>query len=218
MSGNCTNADCAVIKSCTSTLQQYLAEMKKNGTKKLLWMIYPDAQGSSWATLKKNQDIWAQVVPPVMAACTDPKVLVVDLRPVWAGHYAQYTTDGIHCTAAGGTATAEAFWKATKENNFFDLETSIAQPYAVSNVAPSAILSKVVGNCNVAVSLSVDQPSNIMLRLTTVSGRSVLTAQRQTTVSGMQTLVFPFGGLARGIYFCEVKGEKLKSQSTLLVP
>ena len=45
MQGNCTNADCSTIKNCANTLREYLNEMKNGGTKKLLWMIYPDPQG-----------------------------------------------------------------------------------------------------------------------------------------------------------------------------
>lgn len=217
MSGNCSDVNCSKIQSCANTLKQYLEEMRKGGTKKLLWMIYPDPQGSQWATLKKNQDLWAQAVPPIINGCTDPKTLLVDLRPVWAGHYSQYTSDGIHCTAAGGTATAEAFWKAMKESNFFDI-TPTNVPYSISNVTPSHIFTQLVGNGNVAVSLSVGQPSNIIINLTTVSGRSVLTANQQTSVSGKQTVVFPLGPVSRGMYCIEVRGGGMAAQSTLLVP
>lgn len=219
MSGNCSDVNCSKIQDCANKLKQYLEEMRKGGTKKLLWMIYPDPQppmGS--ATLKKNQDLWAEVVPPIINACEDPKTLLVDLRETWAGKYSQYTSDGIHCTAAGGTATAEAFWKAMMETNFFDLEVSTVEPFAVSTVAPSTVLSRVVGNGNVAVSFSINQPTNIALRLTTVSGRSVFAAERQASVSGKQTVEFPLGMVAPGLYCSEVRVGNLTSQSTLMVP
>ncbi len=119
MNGNCSDENCSTIQNSKKTLLDYLAAMKEGGTEKLLWMIYPDPQGSNWANLKRNQDIWAQVVPEVMAGITEPEVTLVDLRDVWEGRYNQYTSDGIHCTSQGGTATAEAFWKAIKEANWF---------------------------------------------------------------------------------------------------
>ena len=206
------------IAGLSNQLKQYLEEMKKGGTKKLLWMIYPDPQGGMWATLKRNQDLWAEAVPPIINGCEDPKTLLVDLRPVWEGHYSQYTSDGIHCTAAGGTATAEAFWKAMIENNFFDLETPVVEPLAIAAVTPSQVLSRVVGNGNVAVSFSVGQPTNIALRLTTVSGRSVFTAKRQASVAGKQTVEFPLGMVAPGLYCSEVRVGNMTTQSTLMVP
>lgn len=219
MSGNCSDVNCSKIQDCANKLKDYLEEMRKGGTKKLLWMIYPDPQppmGS--ATLKTNQDLWAEVVPPILNACEDPKPLIVDLRETWAGHYSQYTQDGIHCTQAGGTATAEAFWEAMIENNFFDLETPVTEPLTIATVAPSAVLSRVVGNGIVAVSFSAGQPTNVALRLTTVSGRSVFTARRQASVSGMQTVEFPVGMVAPGLYCSEVRVGNLTSQSTLMVP
>jgi poly(3-hydroxybutyrate) depolymerase len=94
--------------------------MAAGGTKKFLYMRYPGPQGSNWATLKANLDVLMPEVEKICEASTDPKCLWVDLRPVWEGHYSQYTSDGIHCTSSGGTATAEALWKAIKESNFFD--------------------------------------------------------------------------------------------------
>ncbi|MBN1575481.1 MAG: hypothetical protein JW913_02960 [Chitinispirillaceae bacterium] len=205
------------VQSLGNTLKQYLEEMKKGGTKKLLWMTYPDPQGGQWATLKKNQDLWAEAVPPIINGCTDPKTLLVDLRPVWAGHYSQYTSDGIHCTNAGGTATAEAFWKAMKDSNFFDLPV-FAQPLAIARTASSMLIGQFVGNGRVSVSLSLRQPSNVTLQITTISGRSVFTAERQLSIPGLQTVEFPLGAIAQGMYCCEVRAGQLTNQSTVLVP
>jgi hypothetical protein len=186
------------ISGLSNTLKQYLDEMKKGGTKKLLWMIYPDPQGSNWATLKKNQDLWAVEVPKVMATITEPKVLLVDLRPVWAGHYTAYTTDGIHCTSAGGTATAEAFWKAMKENNFFDLTP--VEPYTIAKTAaPSAFLGQVVANNCLFLSLSLAQPTAVTMRIMTVSGRTIASAAKQEQFPGYQTIKFPLGAIVPGV-------------------
>jgi hypothetical protein len=99
-----------------------------------------------------------------MDTCTAPKALWVDLRTTWAGHYNEYTSDGIHCTDAGGAATAKTFWDAMKANNwaFFDDQVSIQQEKFGANPAVKlAIQSQVARNGNVAVSLSIDHPSNI---------------------------------------------------------
>ncbi len=219
-SGTCGSnptAECSLIKNCKNTLMQYLDEMKKGGTKKLLWMIYPDPQGNNWATLKRNQDVWAEVVSEVMANVTDPEVLLVDLRPVWAGHYSQYTQDGIHCLPAGGTATAEAFWEAMKENNFFDLPV-FAEPLTIARTSPSGLLGKFVGNGRISLSILLNQPSRVTLNLTTVSGRTVLTSERRLSVSGLQTVEFPLGGIASGTYCCSVEAGRLTGRTMVVVP
>lgn len=204
------------MESLGNSLKQYLEEMKKGGTKKLLWMIYPDPQGSSWATLKKNQDSWAKTVPPIINACTDPKTLLIDLRTVWAGKYSQYTNDGIHCTPAGGTATAEAFWKMMKDSNFFDLPV-YAEPLTIARETSSAFLGKMVGNGFVTVSLSLDAPAPVMMQLTNVAGRAVFMSRQQIASSGRQQAVFPIGSLAPGMYCCELKAGTLTNSSTLIV-
>ena len=213
---------CTIIKNCKATLQTYLDEMKKNGTKKLLWMIYPDPVASKgWATLKANQDVWAQVVPPVINACTDPKTLLVDLRPVWAGHYDQYTQDGIHCTTQGGTATAEAFWKAMKENYFFDTGNVVStkQPANSAATAPAVFRGQHVSNNSLLLSLSLDQPAtDIAMRITTISGRTILTAAKQAHGTGLKTVEFPLGSMAHGVYCLIVRAGQLTKQSALLVP
>jgi hypothetical protein len=224
MSNTCTTGDtnCAVVQSLKKTMKDYIAEMAKSGVKSFLWMGYPDPQGNYGGALKTGQDIWAIVAKRVMDTTTAPKALWVDLRTTWAGHYSQYTSDGIHCTDAGGTATAQAFWNAMKANDyaFFDTTAALSTQHEKLGANPAvqlAIQSLVARNGNVAVSLSIEQPSNIALQLTTVSGRSVFMAKKQTSLSGLQTVVFPSGALARGIYYCEVKVGKLSSQSTLLV-
>lgn len=215
MNGNCSDENCAVIKSCKNTLIQYLDAMKAGGTKKLLWMIYPDPQGSQWATLKTNQDIWAKVVPAVMATITEPKVTLIDLRPVWAGKYSQYTTDGIHCTSAGGTATAEAMWKVIKDTKFFELG---ATPTIALPAASGPFLGRILSGNDLLLSLSLSQPAtDITLNILTVSGRPVLTAASRES-AGLRTLRFPLGSMASGMYYMTVSAGPATQRSPLLVP
>lgn len=132
--GSCPSGDatCTTVANTFATVKAYFDTMATNGTKKVLWMRYPDPQGSQWATLKANQDLFNPLVKALCDTITLPKCLWVDLRPVWEGHYAQYTTDGIHATNAGGTATAEAFWKAIVDSNFFDLAPTSLASFAAS--------------------------------------------------------------------------------------
>lgn len=215
MNGNCTDANCTVIKNCKATLLQYLEAMKTSGTKKLLWMIYPDPQKNYSGTLKTNQDIWAKVVPEVMATITTPKVLLVDLRPVWQGHYDQYTSDGIHATNAGGTATAEAFWKAMKEDNFFGL-TSV-ESFTMVKASSAALFSQTVSGDRLLLSLFLAQPAAITMRITTVSGRTVVLAEKQEQGPGLRTVQFPLGAIAPGVYSLNVQTGQFSERTSLLV-
>jgi hypothetical protein len=218
MNGNCSNAECATIKNCTNTLLQYIDEMKKGGTKRLMWMVYPDPQGGNWTNLKKNQDIWAQVVPPIINGLEDPKGFIVDLRPVWQGHYDQYTTDGIHCTNAGGTASAEAFWKAMKADNwaFFDTgKVSVTENIIKNN--QFAIKSMVRANGTMVVTLCLDKPSEVTVKLITISGRTVFTA-KGTSITGEQIMEFNAGNICRGVYCCVVGAGANMCKSTVIVP
>jgi hypothetical protein len=222
MSGNCSDASCSKIQSCKQTLMQYVEAMRDGGTKKLLWMIYPDPKppmGS--ATLQKNQDIWAEVIPEALADVKEPKVYIVDLRETWEGHYNEYTSDGIHQTSAGGTATAEAFWEVMKANNyeFFDTSsTSTTVPKGITTTTSSLIVNQVVANGNASVSLSIDRTSNVSFQLISATGRSIFSTERQVTGNGQQTVVFPLGSIAPGIYCCNVKAGQTATRATILIP
>jgi hypothetical protein len=126
--GACTPATtaCPKVQSTIATVRAYFDSMRTGGTEKVLWMRYPDPQGTNFANLKVNQDLYNPLVKEICDTVTQPKCVWIDLRPVWEGKYAQYTTDGIHATNAGGTATAEAFWKVIKDSSFFGGVTSVA--------------------------------------------------------------------------------------------
>ncbi len=221
MSNNCTAGDvnCAIIQQLKRTMEEYIDEMRKSGVKAFIWMCYPDPQGNQWANLKKGQDIWASVAKQVMDATTDPKPLWVDLRTTWAGHYSEYTNDGIHCTNAGGAATAKAFWDAMKADNwaFFNTATTpVKMPATI--VESSPVLKHVIRNGKMEITLSIEKQSDVRLQLLTVSGRSVFTGQRQVAVSGVHTIGFPIGAITPGMYVYRANVGKLAAQSTVLVP
>jgi hypothetical protein len=103
-----TNPDYNGLLTSATSLFQSMAD---HNVESVVYMFYADPQGSSWATMKNNVDT---LRPQMQALCegrTAPKCYFLDLRPVWAGHYSQYTTDGLHPTTAGSAATAAALWQ-----------------------------------------------------------------------------------------------------------
>lgn len=230
MNANCQPGDknCGAIQDCKRELELYIDEMKKAGVKAFLWMGYPEVP--SMQNLTINQAIWTEVTKELIAQQTEPKAIYVDLLPVFEGHYEEYFSEGgffggkdyLHPNLAGSKAVAKAFWDALKADDyaFFDTTGTVSiskQTINNNRVVSGHILGQVMKNGNLSVSLSVDQPSDIKLRLTTASGRSVFTAQRHAAVSGKQDVVFQTGRLARGVYCCEIRTGKQISQSTLLV-
>ena len=223
--GSCQPGDknCSLIQSVKKEFLLYLEEIKKSNVKAFVWMGYPEAPGNQ--NLTTNQAIWTEVTKEIIAQVTEPKAIYVDLLPVFKGRYNEYFSNGayLHPNLNGSKAVAKAFWDALKADNYAFFDTT-GDEVALSNQAitntqgvSGHLLSQVMKNGNLSVSLSVDQPSDIKLRLTTASGRSVFTAQRHAAVSGKQDVVFQTGGLARGVYCCEIRTGKQVSQSTLLV-
>ena len=89
--------------------------MAQKGTEKVVYFFYPDPIGSTFSNLKSCLDT---LRPQMKAKCdglTAPKCYWLDLRTAWAGHN-EYTNDGIHPTAAGSKATAEAIWPVAVAN------------------------------------------------------------------------------------------------------
>ncbi len=223
--GSCQPGDknCSLIQSVKKEFLLYLEEIKKSNVKAFVWMGYPEAPGNQ--NLTNNQAIWTEVTKEIIAQVTEPKAIYVDLLPVYEGHYNEYFNagDGLHPNLAGSKAAAKAFWDAMKADNYAFFDTlgpvSVFKPAINNNQVLSAhILSQVLKNGNLSVSLSVYQPSNIVLNLTTISGRNILKAEQFARSHGQQTLMFPIGSVAPGIYNCQVKAGQSAAQSTLLVP
>ncbi|MEO7427639.1 MAG: SGNH/GDSL hydrolase family protein [Fibrobacteria bacterium] len=212
----CTPADatCPSIKNALATVKLYFDEMKTSGVKKVMWMRYPDPQGNNYVNLKKNQDIYNPEVEKICKASLEPKCQWIDLRPTWEGHYAQYTTDGIHPTPAGGTATAEAFWKEIKATDFFSLATTAVGSRG-NRVGP-AFQGQFVSNRVLYVSLSSDRPVSHTLRMTSLSGRLIW--QGEARSEGSATAQFPLGEVAPGMYRLELDSGHSRSLSLVMVP
>lgn len=215
--GACTPADatCPSIKSALATVKLYFDEMKKSGVKKVMWMRYPDPQGTNFANLKKNQDIYNPEVEKICKASVEPKCQWIDMRPAWEGHYAQYTSDGIHPTAAGGTATAVAFWKAIKDSNFFDLTGSTK--LALKQTAPSGLHGGFVSDHALHLPMDFDHPTAVTVKMTSLTGKAVLIATERKA-AGRTSLHFPLGAVAPGIYRLHVQTGSTGNQYLIRVP
>lgn len=227
MSFSCTEGDlnCAMIKNLQGQLVTYIKEMKNAGVEAFVWMCYPDPQpqmNSMWASLLKGQNTWAVAAKQIIDTTTEPRALWVDLRESWAGHYNEYTQDGIHATNAGGTASAVQFWEAMKADDyaFFNgPSVKATAPSSANNtsLSPAVNIGRTAVNGMVTLSFSTDISSDISMELTTVSGRSVLNTTQRVN-SGHQNVSLPIGSIAPGVYCCKVKSGKVTAQSTLLVP
>lgn len=167
--GSCPSpatSDCSVIQNTVATVKTYFDSMTTGGTEKVLWMRYPDPQGTQWATLKTNQDLFNPLVKAICDTIQKPKCIWIDLRPVWEGHYADFTSDGIHPTTAGGTATAEAFWKVIKDSSFFAEAASIG-----SSPAARASTIGISGGSSLRVQVSEAGPHAVSVQ--DVTGRLI---------------------------------------------
>lgn len=213
--GATATADCAAIKSALNTVKQYFDEMKADGTKRVIWMRYPDPYGSNWATLKTNQDVYNPEVEKICKASEVPKCYWIDMRTTWAGHYDQYTSDGIHPTTAGGTATAEAFWKFAKDNDFFDLGATGLD--AGSGKAAGAFRGQRILNGSLELSLALDRPSSVSVRLTSLTGRTVLNGTTKAE-TGLRTLFFPLASIPTGIYRLDAQAGPVRRSFAVLAP
>lgn len=212
--GATATPDCAAIKNALNTVKQYFEAMKAGGTKKVIWMRYPDPYGSKWATLKTNQDVYNPEVEKICKASIEPKCQWIDMRTTWQGHYDQYTQDGIHPTTAGGTATAEAFWKFAKDNQFFDLAaTAVGTPRDPA----TAFRGQRIADGALELSLSLDSPAPVSVRLSDLSGRNVMNGTTQAG-KGPSMARFAVSALRAGIYRLDAQAGSARYRSTVLVP
>jgi lysophospholipase L1-like esterase len=214
--------DCAAIKNAINGVQPLLNKMAAGGTKKVLWMRYAEPGGSQGSVIKAKLDVLMPEVEKICRKSTNPKVMWYDLRPVWGnnGSNGSYSTDGLHPTAAGAQATADAFWKAIKDSNFFDtgsITTSAKQPLKIVKSAPLTLLGQAVSSNSVFLSLFLGQPGTVAMRITTVLGRTVVLAEKREQAPGFRTVQFPLGAIAPGIYYLDVQTGQHSKSSKLLI-
>ena len=102
----------AALQAATKLFENMAAK----GTLKVEYMFYPDPLGGfASGGLKTCLDTLRPKMKALCEGLTAPKCYFFDLRPVWNGH-SEYTSDGIHPTAAGDKATADAVWADMVKN------------------------------------------------------------------------------------------------------
>lgn len=90
--------------------------MATDGVQKVQYFFYPDPLGSfASGSLKTCLDALRPKMKALCEGLTSPKCYWLDLRTVWNGH-SEYTSDGIHPTAAGDKATGAAIWAEMVKN------------------------------------------------------------------------------------------------------
>jgi len=104
-------SSCSTITAALDSAKTLMKTIASDGTvQHIVYLWYPEAQGNAKLLDQENY-----VRPLLQMTCEQSTVpcLWVDLRPAFAGHYAEYIMgDGIHPTAAGSQASADALWAA----------------------------------------------------------------------------------------------------------
>ncbi|MBN1607219.1 MAG: SGNH/GDSL hydrolase family protein [Polyangiaceae bacterium] len=110
--------DCLINNNGDAALgaaESLFKTMADNNTEKVVYFFYPDPVGANFANLKTCLDSLRPKMKAICDGLTAPKCYWLDLRDSWNGH-SEYTSDGIHPTAAGSKATADAIWKVAVDN------------------------------------------------------------------------------------------------------
>jgi hypothetical protein len=113
--GSCDTTDesCPAVVAAAAAAQDLLAKMAANQVQHVVYAFYPDPGD---ATVRAKVDA---LRPLIQSACETAPLPChwLDLRTVFAGHYAEYVqADQINPTDAGSRASAEAIWAVMKQN------------------------------------------------------------------------------------------------------
>jgi len=108
-------ASCQAIQDAVQAVKDLFVQMGKDGVGTVVYFFYPENQKN--ATQRAKVDVLRAQLQDVCYSSASPKCYGVDLRPVFDGHFDEYVlSDGIHPTAAGSQATADAIWATMKDN------------------------------------------------------------------------------------------------------
>lgn len=95
---------------------QLFTDMANDGVEKVLYFFYPDPLGAfAGMGLKDCLDALRPRMKELCEGLPSPECFFVDLRESWDGHD-EYTSDGIHPTAAGDVASAGQIWPVMEAN------------------------------------------------------------------------------------------------------
>ena len=122
LNGSCSTpptSSCTALQNAANAAKTLLAQMGSDGVIKVIYFFYPDPQ-QDLGGLQAKLDVLRPMIQTIVTSSTKPVAYWLDLRPVFAGNYSTYIqSDGIHPTAAGCQATANAIWSLIQQNNFW---------------------------------------------------------------------------------------------------
>jgi len=101
------------LVNAVAAVGQLFSQMAQDGVQHVVYFFYPDPVD---VALQAKMDV---LRPLVQGACASSPVSChwLDLRPTFAGHYADYVlADGRNPTDAGSAATAAAIWTTMQQN------------------------------------------------------------------------------------------------------
>jgi hypothetical protein len=112
--GSCDTADasCPIVAAAADAVQALFAQFAADGVEHVVYVFYPDPVD---ANVRARMDA---LRPLAESACAESRVACewLDLRSVFAGHYAEYIQgDGLNPTAAGSQASAAAIWSVMQQ-------------------------------------------------------------------------------------------------------
>jgi len=112
--GSCdsANASCAVVSAAAAAAQSLFAKMATDNVEQVVYAFYPDPGDAS---VKARVDA---LRPLIQSACENAPLPChwLDLRTVFAGHYAEYVqADQLNPTDAGARASADAIWATMQQ-------------------------------------------------------------------------------------------------------
>jgi hypothetical protein len=107
-----TDAECPVLTAAASAFSEVLTAMSDDGVSHVVFVGYPDPTPPA---ARAKLDVLRPMLEEACAASAAP-CLWVDLRPDFAGHYAEYVQpDGLNPTPAGAEVAARAIARAMSE-------------------------------------------------------------------------------------------------------
>jgi lysophospholipase L1-like esterase len=107
----CMGSYDARCKEVVDVVHDLFMKMKASGVKDVVYFFYPDPMGIG-ANIKAAMDILRPEMQKECEGSTDVRCVWVDQRESWEGNYSSFTSDGIHPTEAGATASAKQIWDA----------------------------------------------------------------------------------------------------------
>jgi hypothetical protein len=114
-SSRCASGFDDSCKEIVTIVDTLFKQMGTDGVKDVVYFFYPDPMGIG-ASIKGAMDILRPEMKKLCDGTTAVRCVWVDQRESWKDHYDTYTSDGIHPTEEGATASAKQIWGAMVDN------------------------------------------------------------------------------------------------------